>query len=127
MSRTAVCVYTLVVALLLLDVPRSAAPDGLDVAWQGLLQHDWNTGARFGVESVFTFGPAGFLFGGGVLFDREGMWAGFAAALIKALGTSVALTALAGRLPRPAWRAGYLFCLPVLAMFGFGSDVFTCL
>lgn len=126
MVRVALVLYALVLALLLLRVPIPGYPDNLDASWQALLQHDWNTGARAGVESVFTYGPSGFLLGTKMVFMHEGAWERYVAAIVAAVVMAFSLTGLALRMPSVGWRNGYLLTLLVVAPFSYSSEVFAC-
>jgi len=94
-----------IVALLLVRPPLVGDPIDLDSSWQGILLHDWSAGARAGVDTVFPYGPLGFIVGQHVL-QTEGLWVRLLAGLLLAVAVAAGLSTLAPRLPS-GWRIGY--------------------
>lgn len=99
-------------ALMLLWLPRPGSPPDVDCSWQGLLQLDWLNGARAGVDTVFTYGPAGF----GLalsMFSPDGLATRFWMGVVLAAWLAYALVSFARLLPG-RWRHAWLVvCLLV--------------
>lgn len=114
----------LAAAVLSLRIPSAVLPVDVDGSWQQLLQLDWNQRARSGVETLFTYGPAGFLFGTSIVCFEQGALARHAAALFAALATGFALASLLPRLPTGGWRAGYAVCLLAFVPLSLSSEAF---
>jgi len=123
LSRALLAVYVVALAFALVRLPGVGNPDDLDSAWQGLLFHDWQHGARAGVESVFTHGPTGWMLAQ-FLFAVDGLVVRFVAAWLVAVATAIALLSIVRHLPGRAWRVCYLALLLLLAPSLEGSRVF---
>src|SRR5262245_1052467 len=115
--------YVAVLTLLLVRPPRGGDPADLDDGWQGLLQFDWLEHARSGVDSVFTYGPTGFLLAQSMLL-HDGLLARALLGLLLALALALGLWWLRMLLPGARWRAVYLATVMGLAPFLEGSMVF---
>src|SRR5262245_55224479 len=124
--RLLIALYVLVLATVLVRLPRVGNANDLDCAWQGLLFHDWQHGVRAGVDSAFTYGPTGWLLAQS-MFAPEGFVARFVAGWLVAVGTALALLAIVRHLPGPRWRAAYLVLLVVLAAGLLSSSLFQAL
>lgn len=125
-TRLLLTLHVAAMTVLLARLPRSGDPTDLDHAWQGLLQHDWRHGARHGVESVFTYGPLGFLFAPAT-FTAEDLGTRTLLALAVALVVALSLLAPWRWLPTRGARATYLLTLLLLAPYLEGSAVFVAL
>ena len=90
LQRLLDALYVALLTLLLVRPPRVGNPADLDDGWQGLLQFDWIHDARSGVESVFTYGPTGFLLAQSVLLP-DGLLARALLGLLLALALAIAL------------------------------------
>ena len=130
MPRSKVCIlialHVLLVATVLVRLPRVGNPNELDCAWQGLLFHDWQHDVRAGVDSAFTYGPTGWLLAQS-MFAPEGFVARFIAAWLIAAGTALALLAIVRHLPGARWRAAWFALLVVLAPCLQSSSLFQAL
>jgi len=124
--RILIALHVLLVATVLVRLPRVGNANDLDCAWQGLLFHDWQHGARAGVESAFTYGPMGWLLAQS-MFTPDGFVARLVAAWLVAVGTALALLAVVRHLPGPRWRAAYVVLLVVLAPGLLSSSLFQAL
>lgn len=88
-------VFGLSVFVLALSPPAVANAAELDPSWLMLLAEDLRSGARFGVDTVFTYGPLAAYVVHGASFEAE-LWTpclvgGLARALVTAIGLALAL------------------------------------
>src|SRR5262249_19912460 len=116
LQRLLISLSVLVLGTRMICLSRGGDPNSLDCAWQGLLQHDWNHGARFGVDTVFTYGPTGYLLAAS-MFDPQGLWSRTLLGNGLALAMAASLASLARWLPGRAWRVVYLLGLLALTPF----------
>jgi len=119
-----VLVSMLAAAILVLRLPQALVPHDVDSSWQELLQLDWNRRARCGIETLFTYGPAGFLLGTGIVSTVEGARDRYLAAIAWAVIVAAALIGLVGRMPTSGWRRTYVVAVLFVAPMSYGSDAF---
>jgi hypothetical protein len=118
--------YVLLVAIPSVGLPRIGNPNDLDCSWQGLLQDDWNHGARFGVDTVFTYGPTGYLLAQS-MFVPQGLWLRTVLGSALALAMVACIVVVARELPNRAWRVGFLLGVLLLSPFLHPAGMFQAL
>ncbi|MEZ5966426.1 MAG: hypothetical protein R3F56_21500 [Planctomycetota bacterium] len=111
-------------AFLLLRLPQACIPLDGDSSWQELLQFDWNQRARCGVETMFTYGPGGFLLGTSIVSAVEGARDRYFAAIAWAVVVAMALFGVVGRMPTARWRAAYVAAALLTSPIAMTSDAF---
>ncbi len=115
--------YIAALALLLARLPRLGDPQDLDCGWQSMLHDDFVRGAQSGVDTVFTYGPLGWVFAEAV-YAPAGLWTFALASLLAGLALAAAMWSAAAELPG-RWRAAWLTLLLLLGPFLGGAAPFV--